>query len=139
MDMFGASDVSRRLALIVGGLMLALVGLRGAVPMPADMGSKLLLGPAAFFEEVLFRGAPLLLLMRGGLSKAAKIGGVVVASIAFTVLHPVQHLVMYIDTFVFSLLAFAMSLVIGSVWPAVAFHVVANLTATSVASPLYDS
>ncbi|MEA5456075.1 CPBP family intramembrane glutamic endopeptidase [Sinomonas sp. JGH33] len=139
MDMFGRSRSSRVLALAVGGSMLILVGMCFAVRMPADSRSIMLLLPGAFFEELLFRGVPLLVLIRRNQAMPVTVGGVVVASIVFAMLHPSQHVGTYVDTFVFSLLAFCIALVARSLWPAVAFHVVANIAATSVASPLNGS
>lgn len=139
MEVFGRSQGEKLLALIAGSLMLVIVGGCVAGLTTPDLRAKLLLGPGAYFEELLFRGVPILLLARGGHSTRAKVGGAIVASIIFSIMHPSAHVVMYLDMVVFSLLAFWMAFASRSLWPAVAFHLLANFAAITVASPLYGS
>ncbi|MDQ4502374.1 CPBP family intramembrane glutamic endopeptidase [Sinomonas sp. ASV322] len=94
---------------------------------------------AALFEEVIFRGLPLLIILRESCAPLASGGIILLTSIAFSSLHPSLHPVMYVDRLVFSVLAFHLATATESVWPAVAYHLFSNSAAIALVYSFEDA
>ncbi|MFJ5955354.1 type II CAAX prenyl endopeptidase Rce1 family protein [Paenarthrobacter sp. NPDC092416] len=96
-------------------------------------------GPAAILmEEVIFRGLPLVLIYRMAASRTTQIGIAIVFSLTFASLHLSPLAVMYADRLLFAVLAVLLAVHFRSIWPAFLYHLLSNITATSIAAPLHN-
>jgi membrane protease YdiL (CAAX protease family) len=127
---------AKRCAALVAGSTIAIVwiGIQG--------GSDFLTaaaGPAAvLMEEVIFRGLPLVLIYGMAASRTTQIGITIVFSLTFASLHLSPLAVMYVDRFLFAVLAVLLAVHFRSIWPAFLYHLLSNITAASVAAPLHN-
>lgn len=88
-------------------------------------------------EEFIFRGFPLAFLLQARDSAKAQWAVIFISSLTFAALHFSPYPVMYVDRFVFSCLAFFIAVKFDSVWPAVLYHTMANITALATADLFY--
>lgn len=135
--MFGRTRIVRWLGIASGVLAVVLVaGLVGR-DLSEEQLRTLLLGPSAFFEETLFRGIPFLILISGEKPcRVVSVVGAFLASIVFALLHPSPHIALYFDAFIFSMLSFCMLAATRSIWPPIAFHLVANVAVVNFPATL---
>lgn len=137
-QLFGRTRIVRRLGIASGLVALVLVAGSAAMDLSEGELRTLLLVPAALFEEVLFRGVPFMILNSGRKPGVSIIFlGVVLTSTVFALLHPSPHLSVFFDAFMFSLLAFGMLAATHSIWPSIAFRIVANVTAVTFPTALF--
>lgn len=107
------------------------------IRLPASRTAVLAQFAAGLSEEIMFRGAALYALVRvWGHRKQGMIGGVVLTSLLFAVLH-IMHvfaygvplslvLILVVETWIVSIWWAALVLSGGSIWPAVMLHFVVN-------------
>lgn len=88
-------------------------------------------------EELIFRGLPLALLLGVKSSLKGRMAVVLVSSLTFAALHFSTLSIMYVDRFVFACLALALAFKFESLWPAVLYHALANITALVTADLMY--
>ncbi|KHL04955.1 hypothetical protein LK10_02965 [Sinomonas humi] len=137
-QLFGRTQFVRRLG--IASVLASLILVAGSIGagLAEEKLRALLLVPSALFEELLFRGLPFLILTSGRkLRRPVLVAGVVLTSFVFALLHPSPHISVFFDAFVFSLLAFGMLLATHSIWPAVAFHIVANATVATFPDAIF--
>jgi hypothetical protein len=128
-QLFGHTQFVRRLG--IASVLVSLILVAGSIwtDLAEENLRTLLLVPSALFEELLFRGLPFLILIWGRrLRRPVLVAGVVLTSSVFALLHPSPNISVFVDAFVLSLLAFGMLVATHSIWPAIAFHIVANVT-----------
>jgi membrane protease YdiL (CAAX protease family) len=89
-------------------------------------------------EEFIFRGVPLIFLLRTQDSPLTLWTIMVISSLTFTALHYSPLQIMYLDRFVFSCLALLVAVKFNSLWPPVLYHALANIVATASEAVLYN-
>lgn len=137
-QLFGRTQFVRRLG--IASVLASLIVVAGSIGagLAEEKLRALLLVPSALFEELLFRGLPFLILNSGRkLRRPVLVAGVVLTSFVFALLHPSPHASVFFDAFVFSLLAFGTLAATHSIWPAIAFHVVANVTVAAFPDAIF--
>lgn len=89
-------------------------------------------------EEFIFRGVPLVFLLRAQDSPVMLWAIVVISSLTFTALHYSPLQIMYLDRFVFSCLAMLLAAKFDSLWPPLLYHALANVAAIVSERFLYN-
>lgn len=109
-----------------------LILLAGGDPMAASTAPI-----SVVLEELIFRGLPLALLpgVKSSLKSWMAVG--LVSSLTFAALHFSTLPIMYVDRFVFACLALVLAFKFESLWPAVLYHVLANIAALVTADLMY--
>lgn len=122
-------------------LAVASLGLAALVPLSAGPAGGYLAGLTApvnlLLEEFIFRGLPLAFLLRSRDSAVSRWTVIFISSLTFSGLHFSPLPVMYLDRFVFACLALVIAVKFNSLWPAVLYHAVANITALTTSEFLY--